>query len=314
MTDSTAPPADVRPPRKPWIQAPGLLLAPTVLWMGLFFFLPLLVVFVISFMMRGTYGGIEWTLTLANYTNLADPLYLRVYLRSFLLALATTALCLLFGFPLAYWIATAPARWQPVWLVLVMIPFWTNFLVRTYAWIFILRTEGLMNTVLLHLGLVAEPIEILYTNTAVLIGLVYGYLPFMVLPLYAAMERLDRSLVEAAADLYAPGWSRFRRVILPLTKPGVIAGCLLVFVPAVGAFITPDLLGGARTMMVGTLIQHEYLVVRDWPFGSAVSFVLMAVVLLGVMAYFKVDRVRVKDQGAGGGTLFVGEGFGESRP
>lgn len=314
MTDSTAPPADVRSPRKAWIQAPGLLLAPTVLWMGLFFFLPLLVVFVISFMMRGTYGGIEWTLTLANYVNLADPLYLMVYLRSFLLALATTALCLLFGFPLAYWIARAPARWQPVWLVLVMIPFWTNFLVRTYAWIFILRTEGLMNTVLLHLGLVAEPIEILYTNTAVLIGLVYGYLPFMVLPLYAAMERLDRSLVEAAADLYAPGWSRFRRVIFPLTKPGVIAGCLLVFVPAVGAFITPDLLGGARTMMVGTLIQHEYLVVRDWPFGSAVSFVLMAVVLLGVMAYFKVDRVRVKGQGAGGGTLFVGDGFGESRP
>ena len=314
MTDSTAPPADVRPPRKPWIQAPGLLLAPTVLWMGLFFFLPLLVVFVISFMMRGTYGGIEWTLTLANYVNLADPLYLMVYLRSFLLALATTALCLLFGFPLAYWIARAPARWQPVWLVLVMIPFWTNFLVRTYAWIFILRTEGLMNTVLLHLGLVAEPIEILYTNTAVLIGLVYGYLPFMVLPLYAAMERLDRSLVEAAADLYAPGWSRFWRVILPLTKPGVIAGCLLVFVPAVGAFITPDLLGGARTMMVGNLIQHEYLVVRDWPFGSAVSFVLMAVVLLGVIAYFKVDRVRVKGQGTGEGTLFVGEGFGESRP
>ena len=314
MTDSTAPPADVRPPRKPWIQAPGLLLAPTVLWMGLFFFLPLLVVFVISFMMRGTYGGIEWTLTLANYGNLADPLYLMVYLRSFVLALATTVLCLLLGFPLAYWIARAPARWQPVWLVLVMIPFWTNFLVRTYAWIFILRTEGLMNTVLLQLGLVAEPIEILYTDTAVLIGLVYGYLPFMVLPLYAAMERLDRSLVEAAADLYAPGWSRFRRVILPLTKPGVIAGCLLVFVPAVGAFITPDLLGGARTMMVGTLIQHEYLVVRDWPFGSAVSFVLMAVVLLGVMAYFKVDRVRVKGQGTGGGTLFVGEGFGESRP
>ncbi len=313
MTDSTAPPADVRPPRKPWIQAPVLLLAPTVLWMGLFFFLPLLVVFVISFMMRGTYGGIEWTLTLANYGNLADPLYLMVYLRSFLLALATTALCLLFGFPLAYWIARAPARWQPVWLVLVMIPFWTNFLVRTYAWIFILRTEGLMNTVLLHLGLVAEPIEILYTNTAVLIGLVYGYLPFMVLPLYAAMERLDRSLVEAAADLYAPGWSRFRRVILPLTKPGVIAGCLLVFVPAVGAFITPDLLGGARTMMVGTLIQHEYLVVRDWPFGSAVSFVLMAVVLLGVSAFFTGDGVGVPGPGAGGGPLFVGEGFGESR-
>ncbi len=261
--------------------------------MGLFFFLPLLVVFLISLMARGTYGGIEWTFTPANYVNLADPLYLKVYVRSFVLAAATTALCLVIGFPLAYYIARLPARRQPVWLLLVMIPFWTNFLVRTYAWIFILRTEGLMNTLLMNLGVVATPIEILYTDAAVLIGLVYGYLPFMVLPLYAAMERLDRSLVEAAADLYAPGWSRFRRVILPLTKPGIIAGCLLVFIPSVGAFITPDLLGGARTMMVGSLIQHEYLVVRGWPFGSAISFVLMAVVLLGTLAYFRVGKFGV---------------------
>ena len=173
-----------------------------------------------------------------------------------------------------------------------MIPFWTNFLVRTYAWMFILRTEGLMNTVLMNLGLVASPVEILYTDGAILIGLVYGYLPFMVLPLYAALARLDYSLVEAAWDLYASAWNVFWRVILPLTKPGVIAGCILVFIPSLGAFITPDLLGGARTMMLGNLIQHEYLVVRDWPFGSAISFVLMALVLLGMMVYLEVDRGR----------------------
>ena len=265
--------------------------------MGLFFFLPLLLVFLISLLTRGTYGGIEWTFTPENYTHLADPLYLKVYLRSFVLAAATTVLCLVIGFPLAYYIARLPARRQTVWLLLVMIPFWTNFLVRTYAWIFILRTKGLMNTLLMNLGVVAEPIEILYTDVAVLIGLVYGYLPFMVLPLYAVMERLDRSLLEAAADLYAPGWSRFRRVILPLTKPGVIAGCLLVFIPSVGAFITPDLLGGARMMMVGSLIQHEYLVVRDWPFGSAISFVLMAVVLLGTMAYLKIGSTGLLQTG-----------------
>ncbi len=267
----------------------GLLAAPLA-WMGLFFFVPLLLVFVISFLMRGTYGGVEWTFSLGSYATLLDPLYLRIYLRSILLATATTTICLLLGFPLAYYMARLPAPWQAVWMVLIMIPFWTNFLVRTYAWIFILRSEGLLNTVLTDLALISRPVEILYTEAAILIGLVYGYLPFMVLPLYAALERLDKSLVEAAADLYAPGWARFRRVILPLAKPGVVAGCLLVFIPSVGAFITPDLLGGAKTMMVGNLIQHEFLVVRDWPFGSAVSFVLMAVVMAGLWGYLRWER------------------------
>jgi spermidine/putrescine transport system permease protein len=224
---------------------------------------------------------------LTNYTLSLDPLYLWIYGRSVLLAGATTAICLLIGYPLAYFIARAPARWQGIWLLLVIIPFWTNFLVRTYAWMFILRTEGLLNTLLLQVGVRHTPLDILYTDWAVLIGLVYGYLPFMVLPLYAAIERLNRSLVEAAWDLYADGWSVFWRVIVPLTKTGVIAGCLLVFIPSVGAYITPDLLGGARTMMVGNLIQHEYLVIRDWPFGSALSFILMTMVMLGAAAYFK---------------------------
>jgi len=279
-TLTTVPHLESRPLR--WLLGP-------MLWMGIFFFIPLLMVLAVSFASRGTDGGVEWTVSLTNYAHLADPLYLRIYGRSIALALATTALCLLLGFPLAYSIARAPIRWQGIWLLLVMIPFWTNFLVRTYAWIFILRTEGLMNTLLINLGLTTQPIELLYSDWSILIGLVYGYLPFMVLPLYAAMERLDSSVVEAAWDLYATGWFVFWRVVLPLTKPGVVAGCIFVFIPSLGAFITPDLLGGAKTMMVGNLIQHEYLVMRDWPLGSAISFALMALVLLAAMAYFKTD-------------------------
>ena len=262
--------------------------------MGVFFFLPLLLVLATSFASRGTYGGVEWSFSLTNYAAVADPLYLKIFLHSLVLALVATVLCLVLGFPLAYYIARLPVRWQGVWLLLVMIPFWTNFLVRTYAWIFMLRAEGLLNSLLMGPGLIDKPLEVLFSDTAVLIGLVYGYLPFMVLPLYAAIERLPRSVVEAAWDLYAPCWAVFWRVILPLTKPGVVAGCILVFIPSLGAFITPDLLGGARSMMVGNLIQHEYLVVRDWPFGSAISFVLMGLVLAGLMAYLRTEETKNK--------------------
>ena len=268
----------------------SLLLLPALAWLGLFFFVPLALMLAISFASRGTYGGVVWTLSLANYANVLDPLYLKVFLRSVLLAFVTTALCLALGFPIAYYIARLPARRQGVWLLLVMIPFWTNFLVRTYAWIFILRTEGLMNQVLAGLGLIGSPVDVLYTETAIVIGLVYGYLPFMILPLYAAVERLPPSLVEAAWDLYASRWAVLWRVIVPLTKPGLAAGCILVFIPSVGAFMTPDLMGGARTMMIGNLIQHEFLVARDWPFGSAISLVLMASVLLGLAIYLRAER------------------------
>jgi spermidine/putrescine transport system permease protein len=260
-------------------------LIPAGAWLAAFFFVPLLLILAVSFASRGLYGGVEWTFSGDNYAMILDPLYAWIYVRSFLLAAATTVICLMLGFPLAYYMARAAPRSQGVWLLLIIIPFWTNFLVRTYAWMFILRGEGLLNRALMAAGVIDAPLEILYTNTAVLIGLVYGYLPFMVLPLYAAAARLDRSLIEAAWDLYADRWSVFRRVIVPLTKPGIVAGCALVFIPAIGAFITPDLLGGARTMMVGNLVQHEYLVIRDWPFGSAISFVLMATVFIGVMVY-----------------------------
>lgn len=264
-----------------WLAAPGLV------WMGLFFLVPLGLVFAISFASRGTYGGIVWEFTPTNYLDLLHPLYGKILAQSMWYATVTTAICFVLGFPLAYVIARSPARWQPVFLLLVMLPFWTNFLVRTYAWMILLRHDGLINRVVMTLGVVEAPLELLYTPTAVVIGLVYGYLPFMVLPLYVAVERLDPLLVEAAWDLYASRWAVFTRVVLPLTKPGIVGGCILVFIPSIGSFITPDLLGGARSMMIGNLIQHEYLVVRDWPLGSAVSFVLMGVVMAAVVLYYR---------------------------
>jgi len=268
------------------------LLTPGILWSVAFLFIPLIVVGVISFATRGTYGGVIWQFNLENYRDLWHVVYARIFGQSLVLAFLTTVICLVMGFPLAYYIARLSPRWQAVWLMLIMIPFWTNFLVRTYAWMFILRTEGLLNTLLLGLGVITTPLDLLYTDKAVLIGLVYGYLPFMVLPLYATLERLDPALVEAAKDLYANQWSVFRRVIVPLAKPGIIAGCLLVFIPSLGAFITPDLLGGARNMMVGNLIQDEYLVARDWPLGSAISLILLIVVIAAVIAYFFVESTR----------------------
>lgn len=266
---------------------PIWLLAPSVLWMGCLLVGPLLVVLLVSFASRGTYGGVLWQFTLANYAELLHPLYLLIFLESLAYAAITTLLCLLIGFPFAYFIAKAPRHHQSLWLVLVLVPFWTNFLVRTYAWMVLLRAEGLVNGWLLSLGLVDQPLHLLYRPAAVVIGLVYGYLPFMILPLYLACERIDPSLIQAARDLYANGWAIARRIIWPLTRPGVVAGCLLVFIPSVGAFLTPDLLGGARTMMIGNLIQHEYLVVRDWPLGSALALVLMLLVIALLKGYYR---------------------------
>ena len=280
--DLSSPPAPCQSScRSCWLAAPGLL------WMGLFFLAPLALVFAISFASRGTYGGIVWEFTAANYLDLWHPLYGKILGQSLWYASLTTAICFVLGFPLAYTIARSPARWQPLLLLLVMLPFWTNFLVRTYAWMIVLRQDGLVNGLLLALGIVDAPLELLYTPTAVVIGLVYGYLPFMVLPLYVAVERLDPLLVEAAWDLYASRWAVFTQVVVPLTMPGIVGGCVLVFIPSIGSFITPDLLGGARSMMIGNLIQHEYLVVRDWPLGSAVSFVLMAIVMAAVVLYYR---------------------------
>lgn len=273
------------------------MLAPGLLWTTVFCLLPMVVVLAVSFASRGTYGGVVWAFSLENYRDLLHPLYGRIFGQSLWLAGMTTAICLALGFPLAYYIARLPPRRQALWLVLIMLPFWTNFLVRTYAWIFILRTEGLLNTVLMQFSLISSPLDLLYSNQAVLLGLVYGYLPFMVLPLFAAIERVDPALIEVAWDLYADRWSLFHRVLIPLTKPGIIAGCVLVFIPSLGAFLTPDLLGGARSMMVGNLIQHEYLVARDWPLGSALSIVLMLMVMGSLQWYFNAQSPQTGERG-----------------
>ena len=257
------------------------LLSGSLVWLVGFFLLPLAYLFAVSFARRSPYGTIEWALGFSNYWRAFHPLYLGVYWRSFWMAVLTTALCMLLGYPVAYALALkVSGRWKSALLMLVVIPFWTSFLIRTYAWMVILRTEGVVNTALLGLHLVHEPLRLLYTPLAVFIGLVYGELPFMILPLYAVLQKLDPILLEAAQDLGADRWHTFLRITLPISLPGLSAGGVLVFIASIGAFITPDLLGGARTIMVGNLIQNQFASVRDQPFGSAVAFLLTSVVLV----------------------------------
>ena len=268
------------------------LAGPGGLWLLLFFLLPTAIVFAYSFARRGPYGAVAWAFTLENYARLLDWLYIRVFLMSVWLALLTTVICLVIGYPFAFVIARSPRRWRNALLVLVLIPFWTNFLVRTYAIMLLLRADGLINNALQWLGLIDRPLSLLFTPLAVVLGLVYGYLPFMILPIYASIEKFDFTLVEAAQDLGANAWHVFWRVLLPLTLPGVLAGSILVFIPSVGAFVTPDLLGGGKVVMIANLINQQFLTVRHWPFGSAISFVLMAIVLAATMLYFRIGETQ----------------------
>ncbi|MFN3483753.1 MAG: ABC transporter permease subunit, partial [Rhabdaerophilum calidifontis] len=253
---------------------------PPLLWLGLFFLLPFAIVLRIALSDSAPalppyaphwegwsrLGAFLAALDGETFAViLADSLYLDALLSSLRLAALATLLALLVGFPLAYAMASAPRRWQTALVVLVILPFWTSFLIRVYAWIAILRPEGVLNLVLLRLGVISEPLRILNTEAAVLIGLVYSYLPFMVLPVYAALERLDRSLIEAAADLGAPPLRRLLTVTIPLAKPGILAGAFLVFVPAVGEFVVPDLLGGPDTLMIGQVLWTDFFSNRDWP-------------------------------------------------
>ncbi len=265
-----------------------LLLLPAVGWLLLFFIAPLFIVLAFSFMQGATYGGVKAVFTLSNYARVIDPLYLSTFLRSLYIAILTTAICLLLGFPLAYFIATRPQRLRYALLLALMVPFWTNFLIRTYAWLTILRTNtGLINGTLLALGVIQQPLPLFGNDFAIVLGLVYGWLPDMVLPIYAALERLDRSLLEAASDLYAPRSRVFLRVIWPLSLPGVVAGAMLVFIPSLGAFVIPAILGGGKSLMIGNVISNQFLTARDWPFGSALSILMMAVMLAATLIYFR---------------------------
>ena len=278
---------------------PGRLLlsAPALAVIVAFMLLPLLLMAYISVLEKGSAGGVRWGAhTLEPYIaflferDLADNLvlntdYLRIFLRSFWLAGLTTLLTLLIGFPTALGMALAAPRWRTFLIFLVTVPFWANLLVRNYAWIILLRNNGLIDQARHALGLGTGPLDILYTPTAVLIGLVYSYLPFMVLPIFASLEKIDWRLVEAAFDLGARRAQALRRVVVPLAMPGIVAGCILVFIPGLGAFITPELLGGGKALMIGNLIQSQFGAARNWPFGAALAFALLALVLVAMLAY-----------------------------
>jgi spermidine/putrescine transport system permease protein len=240
--------------------------------------IPTVIIIVYSFLTRGVYGGVERPFTLENYTRLFDPLYAMIFARSFWIASVATALSIALAFPLALFIARSGAR-KNLYLSLVILPFWTSFLIRTYAWMFLLRDTGLINTILQALHVIREPLPMLYNDGAVILGLVYGFLPFAVLPLYATLERLDRNLLEAAADLGARPRDTLFRVIIPLCAPGIRAAAILVFVPCLGTYITSDLLGGSKTILIGNLVQNQFTASRDWPFGAGVSIALMLVAM-----------------------------------
>jgi len=278
------------------------LISPGGLWILMFFNLPLLIMLFISFVERGRAGGIKLppVYTIENYrlffnactSQFSGPecnpfLYLGIFGHSVRIGLIVTFWCILVGYPLAYFMAKQKQVWRDALMVLVIIPFWTNFLVRTYALKSVLATEGLLNSFLMNLHLIGQPLNLLFNEFAVVVGLIYGYLPFAVLPMYTSIEKFDHSLMEAAADLGAPPAKAFLRVMLPMTLPGVVAALVLVFVPVVGAFITPDIMGGGKVEMIGTLINRQFGVARNWPFGSSMSLILMLLVLIGVVVYFR---------------------------
>ncbi len=287
------------------IQRCWLLLSPAMAVIGVFGILPLFIALVYSFLEPDTYGGVRWIFSTEAYVALLferdifdetltfNSAYVEIFWRSFLLAAFSTFAALALGFPTAYYMATLPERQRDFWIFLITIPFWTNLLIRTFSMQLIIRDEGLVNELLMNAGLIGEPLEIIYTDFAVGLGLIYSFLPFMVLPIYAALERLDFRLVEAGFDLYANRFQVLRRIIIPLAMPGIIAGSILVFIPGLGAWITPELLGGGKELMIGNLISLQFGSSRNWPLGSAAAMVLLAMVLLALMTYVRVTGRRV---------------------
>jgi spermidine/putrescine transport system permease protein len=267
----------------------GALLAPVTLFLGVFFVLPLLIIAVFSFLTPGLYGGVEWAFYHWNYGRIFgwadgimevyEPIYLRILLRSLTFAALTVIVTLLLCYPVAFWVSRLPDRWRLVFLFLITLPFFSSLIVRLYAWLLILKPTGLFNSVLMNLGVISQPLEILYTPAAVVLGMVYVMIPFMFLPLFASVDNLDRAQVEASLDLGANRVQTFVKVILPQTMPGIMGGAVIVFIPSVGNFIVPDVLGGAKGLMVGNLVEQQFLSSRNWPFGSALSMIIMAVVL-----------------------------------
>jgi spermidine/putrescine transport system permease protein len=265
----------------------SLLAVPAILWLSFFFILPLLIVLLISFLTRGSSGSVVLPFTLSHYERVFST-FAGVIQRSLWIALVTTVICLVAGYPIAFFIRTRRSDFAKQFaLFLVILPFWSNFLVRTYAWRVILGQEGIINSTLMNAGIISQPLSLLNTEFSVLLGLVYGFLPFMVLPIYASISRFDFRFMEAAYDLGANDWSAFWRVMFPMTLPGVIAGCILVFIPAIGSFVTPDILGGTQGIMIGNLIQSQYRGTGNMPLGAALSVVMMAIVMAALFFYVR---------------------------
>lgn len=265
-----------------WKSSLGLL--PVLFWLSLFLVIPMLIVVVISFMGRDELGNVVFTFQVSSYATFFDSLYLGIYWDTIVLSVVTTVLCLLFSYPLAYYIANAGPRMQTWGLALITIPFWINFLIRTYAWVLLLRTQGVVNNLLIQLGWIQEPLQMLYTKGAVLLGMVYTFIPFMVLPIYVALEQMDKRLLEAADDLGASRWRAFWHITLPQTKSGIMTGSVLVYVSTSGMFVVTDILGGAKSAMISNIIQSQFLGARNWPFGAALSviFVITSLVLIAL--------------------------------
>ena len=272
----------------------NLVIATIVGWLVLFVFLPNLMIIGTSFLPRDNASFVKMVFTLDNYARLLDPLYFQVLLHSLNMALIATLACLVLGYPFAWFLVRLPRRVRPLLLFLLIVPFWTNSLIRIYGLKIFLSTKGYMNAFLLWLGIIDDPIRIMFTPAAVIIGLVYILLPFMVMPLYSSIEKLDKPLLEAAKDLGASRLQTFIRIIIPLTMPGIIAGCLLVMLPAMGLFYVSDLMGGAKNLLIGNVIKSQFLNIRDWPFGAATSITLTVVMGLMLLVYWRVSRMLNK--------------------
>ncbi|NOH84418.1 spermidine/putrescine ABC transporter permease PotB [Vibrio sp. 03-59-1] len=262
-----------------------------VSWLVLFVMIPNIMIIGTSFLTRDEANLIEMTFTFDNYLRLMDPLYIKVLWHSFYMAIVATLLCLFIGYPFAYIVAKMPAKWRPIMLFLVIVPFWTNSLIRTYGLKIVLGTQGILNKSLIAMDIIEKPIRLMYTETAVMIGLVYILLPFMILPLYSAIEKLDNTYIEAAKDLGANKLQTLIKVVLPLTMPGIIGGCLLVLLPALGMFYIADLLGGAKNLLIGNVIKSQVLNARDWPFGAATSIALTAAMAVMLYAYNRAGKM-----------------------
>ncbi|WMN88592.1 spermidine/putrescine ABC transporter permease PotB [Vibrio parahaemolyticus] len=263
-------------------------------WLTLFVLVPNLMIIGTSFLTRDEANLIELTFTLDNYVRLLDPLYAKVLMHSFYMAIIATLLCLVIGYPFAYIVAKMPEKWRPFMLFLVIVPFWTNSLIRTYGLKIVLGTQGILNKSLMAMEVIDKPLRLMYTETAVMIGLVYILLPFMILPLYSAIEKLDNTYIEAAKDLGANKLQTITKVILPLTMPGIIGGCLLVLLPALGMFYISDLLGGAKNLLIGNVIKSQVLNARDWPFGAATSIALTIAMAIMLYAYYRAGKLLNK--------------------